>query len=156
MPKEFRWVLPFVAAELPCLARGENGNDAVPVVRFELLRGVDEDEAESTRRVDARENAGDVKDGGGGAGGAGQGAVGRYIGSGFEEGFDIGGSKERGGGGGEEDDWVWAGALFEGGDKGPAAAAERSGGHSGGGNSGGRVGAGAVAAEEDFGSFADI
>lgn len=71
MPKEFSWVLPFVAAELPCLARGKNGHDAIPVVGFELLRGIDEDEAESARRVDARENAGDVKDGGGGAGGAG-------------------------------------------------------------------------------------
>lgn len=155
MPKEFRWVLPFVAAELPCLARGKDGHDAVPVVGFELLRGVDEDEAESTRRVDARENAGDVQYGGGGAGGASQGAVRRNVGSGFEEGFDVGCAKERGGGGREEDDWVWAGALFEGGDKGPAAA-ERTGWHSGGGDGGGRVGAGAVAAEEDFGCFADI
>lgn len=97
MPKEFRWVLPFIAAELPCLARGEDGHDAAPVVGFELLRGVHEDEAESAGRVDARENAGDVQDGGGGAGGAGQGAVRGNIGSGFEEGFDVGGAKERGG-----------------------------------------------------------
>lgn len=155
MPKEFRWVLPFIAAELPCLTRGEDGNDAVPVVGFELLRGVDEDEAESARRVDARENTGDVQDGGSGAGGAGQGAVWGNVGSGFEEGFYIGGTKERGGGRGEKDDWVWAGALFEGGDKGPAAA-ERGGGHGGGGDGGGRVRAGAVATEEDFGGFADV
>lgn len=155
MPKEFRWVLPFIAAELPCLTRGEDGHDAVPVVGFELLRGVDEDEAESARRVDARENAGYVQDCGGGTGGAGQGAIRGNVGSGFEEGFDIGGAKERGGGWREEDDWVWAGALFEGGDKRPAAA-ERGGGYGGGRDGGGRVGAGAVAAEEDFGGFADV
>ena len=71
MPKEFRWVLPLIAAELPCLARGKDGHDAVPVIGFELLRGVDEDEAESAGRVNARENPGDVQNGGGGAGGAG-------------------------------------------------------------------------------------
>lgn len=70
LPKEFRWVLPFIAAELPCLARGEDGHDAVPIVRFELLRGVDEDEAESAGRVDTWENPGDVQNGGGSAGGA--------------------------------------------------------------------------------------
>lgn len=152
MPKEFRWVLPFIAAELPCLTRGEDGHDAVPVVGFELLRGVDEDEAESAGGVDARENAGDVQDGGGGAGGAGQGAVRGNVGSGFEEGLDVGGAKERGGGGGEEDNWIWAGALF---DKGPAAT-ERGGGHGGGGDGGSRVGTGAVAAEEDFGGLAEV
>lgn len=68
MPEEFRWVLPFIAAELPCLARGEDGHDAVPIVGFELLRGVDEDEAESAGRVDTREDAGDVQNCGSGAG----------------------------------------------------------------------------------------
>lgn len=68
MSKEFRWVLPFIAAELPCLAGGEDGHDAVPVIGLELLRSVDEDEAESPGRVNGRENSGDVQDGGGGAG----------------------------------------------------------------------------------------
>ena len=71
MPKEFCWVLPLILAELPSLARGKDGHDAVPVIGFELLRGVDEDEAESAGRVNARENPGDVQNGGGGAGGAG-------------------------------------------------------------------------------------
>ena len=64
MPKEFCWVLPLILAELPSLARGKDGHDAVPVIGFELLRGVDEDAG----RVNARENRRDVQNGGGGAG----------------------------------------------------------------------------------------
>ena len=52
------------------MARGEDGHDAVPIVGFELLRGVDEDEAESAGRVDTWENPGDVQNSGGSAGGA--------------------------------------------------------------------------------------
>ena len=110
-------------------------------------------------RVNARENPGDVQNGGGGAGGAGWSAARVDIGSGFEEGFDVGGAKGLGGGGGEVDDWVWAGALFEGGDKGLTAAERgggRGGGHDGGRYGGGHVGAGAAAAEEYFGGFSDV
>ena len=45
-------ILPFVALELPRLPRGKDRNDAVPVIRFELLRGVDQDEAKWSLGVD--------------------------------------------------------------------------------------------------------
>ena len=64
MPKELRWVLPLIAAELPSLSRGKDGHDAVPVIGFGLLRGVDEDAG----RVNARENRRDMQNGGSGAG----------------------------------------------------------------------------------------
>lgn len=51
--EEVRWILPLVAFELPGLAGGEDGYDAAPVVGFELLWGVDEDEAEGALGVDA-------------------------------------------------------------------------------------------------------
>lgn len=39
-------ILPFVTLELPSLTCREDGNHTVPVIRFELLGSVDEDEAE--------------------------------------------------------------------------------------------------------------
>lgn len=82
-------VLPLVALELPRLAGGEDGDDAAPVVGLELLRGVDEDEAQGPLGVDVGEEARDVQDHGGRAGGAGEAAFGRHVGAGFEEGFDV-------------------------------------------------------------------
>lgn len=99
--EQIRRVLPLVALELPRLTRGEDAHDAIPVVRFELLGGVDQDEAEGPLRVEGGEQAGDVQDVGGGEGG-----VRGDVGAGVEEGFDVGHAEERGGGGGEEDDGV--------------------------------------------------
>lgn len=48
MAEKFLWFSPFVSPELPCLARREDSNDAGPVVRFELVWAVDEDEAEGS------------------------------------------------------------------------------------------------------------
>ena len=59
--EQFRCGLPFVAFELPGLTRCEDGHDAVPVVGFELLGGVDEDESERALRIDARQDTGDVE-----------------------------------------------------------------------------------------------
>lgn len=50
-------MLPLVALELPRLARGEDGDHAVPVVRLELLRRVNKDEAERAVGVDSGEEA---------------------------------------------------------------------------------------------------
>lgn len=106
MPEQFLWLPPFIAAELPDLARGEDGDDAVPVVRFELVGGVDEDEAEGAGG-EFWERAGDVQEVGGG--GVREGGVrGGDEEAGIKEGFDIGHSEEGGGGGGEQDDGVGA------------------------------------------------
>lgn len=117
--EEVRGVLPLVALELPGLAGGEDGDEAAPVVRFELLRRVDEDEAQRALRVDAGQQARDVEDHGGGAGGAGEAAFGWDVGPGFEKGFDVRHAQEGGGGGGEQDYGVGAaGGLLGEGDKG--------------------------------------
>ncbi len=47
--------LPLVALELPRLARGEDRHHPTPVVRFELLRRVDQDESQRSLRVDGRQ-----------------------------------------------------------------------------------------------------
>ena len=52
VPEQLGWALPLVPAELPRLARGEDGHHPTPVVRFELLRRVHEDEAQRARWVD--------------------------------------------------------------------------------------------------------
>ena len=95
MPEQLRRRLPLVAAKLPRLARGEDGDDAAPVVGLELLGGIDKDEAQGPRRVDGREQARDVQDCGSGAGGAGEGAVWRDVGARFEERFDVRHAQER-------------------------------------------------------------
>ena len=41
VPKQFRCALPLVRFELPRLPCGEDGDDAGPIVRFELLWGID-------------------------------------------------------------------------------------------------------------------
>jgi hypothetical protein len=46
--KELLRLAPLVASELPDLARGEDGDDAIPVVGFELFRAVDDDESVRT------------------------------------------------------------------------------------------------------------
>lgn len=43
--EQFGRVGPFVGFELPCLARGENGDEALPVVWFEVGGAVGENEA---------------------------------------------------------------------------------------------------------------
>ena len=68
MSKEFNRLLPLVAFELPDLAGGEDGDDTRPVLGLELFGGVDEDESDGTCGVDGGEDAGDVEDGGRGAG----------------------------------------------------------------------------------------
>ena len=60
MFKQIRWIAPLVALELPRLTRGEDCNDAVPVVWLELLWGVDEDESERAVGVDGGEEARDL------------------------------------------------------------------------------------------------
>ena len=50
--KQLCWLRPLVALELPCLAGGEDSDDARPVVGLELVGSVDEDEAERARGVD--------------------------------------------------------------------------------------------------------
>lgn len=58
--EQFGRGLPLVATELPRLARGEDGHDAAPIVGFELLRGVNEDEAKGSCGVDGWEEPRDV------------------------------------------------------------------------------------------------
>lgn len=55
IPKQLGRMLPLVALELPGLPRGKDGDDAGPVVGFELLGGVDDDEAEGAGGVDGGE-----------------------------------------------------------------------------------------------------
>ncbi len=137
------------------MAGGEDGDDAVPVVGFELLGGVDEDEAEGAVGVDGGEEAGEVQDVGVGGGGVWGGveAVG-------EEGFDVREAEEGGGGGGEEDDGVRAAVVFgvgAGGDGGVVDDGgfpwERDEGRVG---IGGEGFGGAGAGEKRFGDFADV
>ena len=55
MPKQVWCILPFVALELPRLPCSKYCNYTVPVIGLELLWGVNEDEAQGTVCVDARE-----------------------------------------------------------------------------------------------------
>ncbi len=69
---------------MPCLTGCEDSDDTVPVIGFELLGGIDEDEAEWAVRVDGWEQACEVEDisvGGGGVWGC--------VDAVCEEGFDI-------------------------------------------------------------------
>ena len=153
MPEQIRRILPLVALELPRLARRQHRDDAVPVVGLELLGRVDDDEAQRAVRVDAREEARDVEDVGGGARGAGEGGVRGDVGPGFEEGFDVRHAQEGGGGGGKQDDGVGAaGGLFGVGGEGGGL-----GGGVGGGGGSSCAGWGCSSAgEEDLGGFADV
>lgn len=131
------------------MARGEDGDDARPVVGLELLGGVDEDEAQGSLRVDAGQQSGDVQDVGG-VGGAGVGAVWGNVETGVEEGFNVAHAEEGGCGWGKQDDGIGAAAgLFGEIDEG---------GIGDGSGSGGRlvVWTVTVAAEEDFCGFADL
>jgi hypothetical protein len=129
------------------LPRGEDGNDAVPVVRFELVGGIDQYKPERPGG-EFREGAGDVQKVGGGA------VRQRGVGGGdeepaVEEGLDVRHAEEGGGRRGEQDDWV--GALGGGGG---GAGGERRGGLDA------WVGDGRAAvfvlAEEGFGGFAHM
>lgn len=62
MFEQFRRRLPFIAFELPCLTRGEDGYNSRPIVRLKLLRSVDKNEAERTLGVDGGEETGDMED----------------------------------------------------------------------------------------------
>ena len=52
---------PLVVLELPALARGEDGDDAVPVLGLEVLGALDQDEAHRPRRVDVLHQPVDVQ-----------------------------------------------------------------------------------------------
>lgn len=58
--KQLLRLRPFVSLELPSLARGEDRDDTVPVIWFEVFGGFDEDEAGGTEGVDGGEEAGDL------------------------------------------------------------------------------------------------
>ena len=124
MSKEFRRRLPLVGFELPCLPRCEDGDDAGPVVRLELLWGVNQDESEGALGVDGGEEAGDVENVGSGAGGVGGG-----VGTAVKEGTDVAHTEERRSRRGKKDDGVGATAVLLG------VARRESGGGAGGGDS---------------------
>ena len=52
MSKEFGGLLPLIALELPYLAGSEDSNDTGPVLRFKLLGGVDNNEADWSCGID--------------------------------------------------------------------------------------------------------
>lgn len=60
MLKQLHGSIPLVILKLPRLACCEHRDDSIPVIGFELLGGVDEDEAERAVGVDGREQARDV------------------------------------------------------------------------------------------------
>jgi len=114
---------PLVRLELPGLPRREDGHEALPVVRLEVGRGVDEDEARWLLRARLRadgpagiglrgvcedaEGAGDVEDVGRGGGREGR-VVRGHEDAVLEERLDVRHADEGGCGGGEEDDGVGA------------------------------------------------
>lgn len=61
MRKQLLRRLPFIAFELPRLACGENGDDSLPIIWFELVCRVDEDEAHGAG-IDSWHGALDVED----------------------------------------------------------------------------------------------
>lgn len=54
-------VAPLIVLELPALAGGEDGNYTIPVLGFELLRALDENEPHRSIRVDVLDQTVDVK-----------------------------------------------------------------------------------------------
>lgn len=93
-------VAPPVVLELPGLARGEDGHDAVPVLGFELLRALDEDEAHRTRGVNVLHHARHVEHRGRRV------VVWRHVSAVLEERLDVGHAQEGRGRWREEDDGV--------------------------------------------------
>ena len=91
MREQFLGLAPFVPSKLPCLPCSKHGDDAGPVVGFELLGGIDDDEAVwflgQTSHV-ARE----MQKVGGCLGGEGR-VVEGDVEAGIEEGFDVGHSE---------------------------------------------------------------
>lgn len=61
MLKEVTGVAPLVVLELPCLSRGKDRNDAVPVLGLELLGAFDENETHRSVGVDGGDDALHVK-----------------------------------------------------------------------------------------------
>lgn len=114
MLEELIGVAPLVILKLPRLARGENADDAVPVLRLELLGTLDEDEAQGPRRVDVGHAALHVEHAGRRGGRV---RVRGHELAVLEEGADVGEAEKGRGGGREEDDGVWSpgcGFLIEG------------------------------------------
>ena len=78
--EQFGRIAPFVRFELPGLARGEDGDDPGPVVRFEVFGRVDNDEAVGTA---TGRRGGWIGAGRGGLGGYGAGLVEGFQGPGY-------------------------------------------------------------------------
>lgn len=83
MLEQLHRIIPLVVLKLPRLARRQHRDDAIPVIGFELLGGIDEDEAERAVGIDAREEARDVQNAGCGGWSWG------LVGAAFEEGFYV-------------------------------------------------------------------
>jgi hypothetical protein len=132
--KQLGRVGPFVTLKLPRLARREYGDNPLPIIRLELIWGVDEDEAQRALRVDGSHGPLRVQDVRADAG-----AVGRDVDAAFEEDDGLEAAARRDGFAATDGDqgWVVAGG--------------------GGGWWSGRVGAcrGSFASDEEFGLFAD-
>ena len=92
--KQLRGIGPLVTLKLPGLARGEDGNNPLPIVGLELIRGVDEDEAQRALRINGSHGPLSVQDVCADAG-----AVGWHVDATLEELLDVGHAEEGGGGG---------------------------------------------------------
>lgn len=99
MGKKLGSIGPLVTLKLPGLSRCEDGNNPLPIIGLELIRGVDKDEAQRSLWIDGPHGPLCVQDIC-----ADTGAVGWHVDATFEELLDVGHSEEGGGGGGEEDD----------------------------------------------------
>lgn len=88
MRKQITRVLPLITLKLPRLARREDRDDALPVVRLELVGRVDEDEAEGALRVYGWHEPRGIQDVGTGHGGCG-GGVGRHEDAVLEKLLDV-------------------------------------------------------------------
>ncbi len=97
-------VTPLVTLELPALAGGEDGDDAVPVLGLELLRALDQDEAHRPRRVDVLEQSVDVQHAR--ARRARRRRVRWHVLPALKEGFYVGHAQQRRCGGGEQNDGI--------------------------------------------------
>lgn len=96
---------PLVVLELPALAGGEDGDDAVPVLGLELLGALHEDEPHRPRGLDVLDQPVDVQHARARRA-AGRRRVRRHVRAALEERLHVGHAQERGCGGREEDNWV--------------------------------------------------